>query len=405
MAAQAASLLAVTQGTHQKRSRYFGYYCKFLEWVELPDDPFLTTLLPHERTRLIGAFAHAYRLGRFSTAESPDPRASGTVRDAIDAVAEAYRNNGHPSPIHDRNGNFEKVLSAQLKGYKNCDPSVRPQKALAPSLLKEMCKDKNNPLDLANHQLCRGAFFFAMRSCEYSSVDGPERRTKRLRCCDIQFYRNKKRMSFDDPLLYLADTVVITFRFQKTDERNEVVVMHKSGDSLLCPVRAWSAIIRRIHKLPGCSDQTYVNAYQAENGSIKYVKSSDILYRIRRAGKRIGEARLGYHWNELGTHSIRSGAAMAMYLSGLPAFTIMLIGRWASDAFLKYIRRQVQEFSSGISAKMISTEDFFSVGAAATVQADLTGTTSPHQHFTGRGLNLGLTTQHRAPTINWALSH
>jgi hypothetical protein len=96
---------------------------------------------------------------------------------------------------------------------------------------------------------------------------------------------------------------------------------------------------------------------------------------------------------------------MAMYLSGVPAFTIMLIGRWASDAFLKYIRRQVQEFSAGISTRMISTEEFFSVGAAAIVAADTSTDTAPQRHFSGRGLNLGLTTQNRAPTIDWALKY
>jgi len=44
---------------------------------------------------------------------------------------------------------------------------------------------------------------------------------------------------------------------------------------------------------------------------------------------------------------------MAMYLAGVPVFTIMLLGRWSSNAFLRYIRKQVKEFSRGISAKMI----------------------------------------------------
>jgi hypothetical protein len=50
-----------------------------------------------------------------------------------------------------------------------------------------------------------------------------------------------------------------------------------------------------------------------------------------------------------------------MYLTGVPVFTIMLIGRWSSDAFLRYIRRQVLQFSAGVSKCMISTEsqDFF----------------------------------------------
>ena len=58
----------------------------------------------------------------------------------------------------------------------------------------------------------------------------------------------------------------------------------------------------------------------------------------------IGETTLSIRRSEIGTRSIRSGAVMAMYLAGVPVFSIMLIGRWSSTAFLKYIRKQVQEF-------------------------------------------------------------
>ncbi len=72
----------------------------------------------------------------------------------------------------------------------------------------------------------------------------------------------------------------------------------------------------------------------------------------------IGETKLGIKRWEVGTHSIRSGAAMAMYLAGVPIFSITLIGRWSSTAFLNYIRKQVQEFSHGISSKMIEIQSF-----------------------------------------------
>jgi hypothetical protein len=42
---------------------------------------------------------------------------------------------------------------------------------------------------------------------------------------------------------------------------------------------------------------------------------------------------------------------MAMFLAKVPVYTIMLLGRWSSDDFLRYIRKQVKEFSKGISKK------------------------------------------------------
>ena len=44
---------------------------------------------------------------------------------------------------------------------------------------------------------------------------------------------------------------------------------------------------------------------------------------------------------------------MEMYLAGVPVYTIMLIGRWSSDAFLRYIRKQVEQFSKHVAKQMI----------------------------------------------------
>jgi hypothetical protein len=54
---------------------------------------------------------------------------------------------------------------------------------------------------------------------------------------------------------------------------------------------------------------------------------------------------------------------MAMYLSKIPVYTIMLIGRWSSDAFLKYIRKQVTEFSNNVSKMMIQNPAYHHIEA------------------------------------------
>ena len=79
---------------------------------------------------------------------------------------------------------------------------------------------------------------------------------------------------------------------------------------------------------------------------------------IRSAVLSVGEDVLGIKVNEVGTHSIRSGAAMSMYLGESPVYTIMMIGRWSSDAFLLYIRKQVEQFSHNMSIRMLGFESF-----------------------------------------------
>ncbi len=72
----------------------------------------------------------------------------------------------------------------------------------------------------------------------------------------------------------------------------------------------------------------------------------------------IGSARLGFKPNEMGTHSLQSVAATEMYLASVLVCTIMLIGWWSSDAFLRYIQKQVEQFSKNISKQLIKFKSF-----------------------------------------------
>ena len=79
---------------------------------------------------------------------------------------------------------------------------------------------------------------------------------------------------------------------------------------------------------------------------------------LKVAAKAYGLERLGFTENDLGTHSIRSGAAMTVYLDEVLVYNIMIIGRWSSDAFLRYIRKQVEHFSHKILCQMIKNQHF-----------------------------------------------
>ena len=74
-----------------------------------------------------------------------------------------------------------------------------------------------------------------------------------------------------------------------------------------------------------------------------------------------GEERLGFSHKEVGTHSIRSGFAMELYLAKVYPETIMIMGRWASSAFLRYICIQVSDTSKGISTLMTNNHAFYTI--------------------------------------------
>ena len=99
-----------------------------------------------------------------------------------------------------------------------------------------------------------------------------------------------------------------------------------------------------------------MNAEQVDK-QLKYITRNEMLQHIRNTVDNM--TGLGFTGADVGTHSIRCSLAMALYLSKRPVSTIMLLERWCSDAFLLYIRQQVQEFSAGVNTDMISYEDFF----------------------------------------------
>ncbi len=85
----------------------------------------------------------------------------------------------------------------------------------------------------------------------------------------------------------------------------------------------------------------------------------------------MGDEKLGFYPEEVGTHSNRLGGAMGMFLAGTPVYTIMLMGRWSSDAFMRYIRKQVLSLSHGIAAKMLTFEQFYTIPDFVHTSADV----------------------------------
>ncbi len=208
--------------------------------------------------------------------------------------------------------------------------------------------------------LCIGAFFFAMRSCEYlkSSHKEDSKRTKIIRLRNIRAKKNGKTLDFKAKDLLQADMIMITFEYQKNNTRNKTIHMFRTGDALMCPVIAWATTIRRIlNTIPGASGDTKVCSFN-DSGRITEIDSSYARAKIRGIVELIGEEILGFSKEDVGLHSIRSGGAMAMFLSGVSDIIIQRIGRWESNAFLEYIREQVENFTYGVSEKMLYNEGF-----------------------------------------------
>jgi hypothetical protein len=154
--------------------------------------------------------------------------------------------------------------------------------------------------------------------------------------CDIEFRIGARVIRHDDPAIFHATTVVAKFGSQKSGMHYDEIPMDKTSDPVLNPVALWASTVTRLRSYPGFDPRWPVFVYF--NGSrFIPIRSSEIEGDIKSAVSAIGRDTLGFGPDEVGTHSNRSSLAMQLYLQGVPPYTIMLIGRWRSDAFLSYI--------------------------------------------------------------------
>jgi hypothetical protein len=134
----------------------------------------------------------------------------------------------------------------------------------------------------------------------------------------------------------------------KQEKKKDTVTQQASGDSVLCPVQLAAGIVRCIRAYPGTTEHTTISTYMSNRETLQ-VTSEQVTNALPNTMGAIGKDALAISRNEIRTHSIHLGLVMAMYLGKCPVYTILLISRWSSNAFLWYIRKQVMEFSHNVS--------------------------------------------------------
>ena len=151
----------------------------------------------------------------------------------------------------------------------------------------------STPLDHAIDDLAIGAFFFALRSCEYSTVSNKDTKTKLLCLRCIRFFCNSRELNISGDLSS-AGSVSITFENQKNMEICETITLHANGEQLvICPVKTWTAIVKRVLNTPDSIIDSPVNLVWSNN-EIKEIPSTLILSDLRSTVEIMGKEFLGY---------------------------------------------------------------------------------------------------------------
>ncbi len=93
----------------------------------------------------------------------------------------------------------------------------------------------------------------------------------------------------------------------------------QTDDPVLCPIIQWANIVSQIWGYQGTTPSTPVSTFSL-HGKLIHLMSKDIKTALHNGVVGFGEAKLRIDRTEIGRHSIRSSATMAMYLGGIPIF-------------------------------------------------------------------------------------
>ena len=114
------------------------------------------------------------------------------------------------------------------------------------------------------------------------------------------------------------------------------------------------------------NQDTCISTYFVTKGC-KQVLPSHISSAVKRAVVKLDMAKYGYTPDDVSSHSLRAGGAMALKLNGADSITIKKAGRWSSNTFMQYIHEQIGAFTNVLSHKMSKFIPFTNMGSQPTV--------------------------------------
>jgi len=183
--------------------------------------------------------------------------------------------------------------------------------------------------------------------------------------CDVYFtIRNRIYHALDDDLplndekdLKQIQLASLTFTDQKNGVKGEETTQSPSGDPALCPTTALGRLVlhhRKNHADPETPLYLHYNAHPRHR-TWHRTTSEHVTNALRLAG-RYCHRQTGIDPNLLSARSLRPGGATALLCANIDKDAIMLLGRWKSDAMLRYLR--IQAMAKTFARKMLAHGNF-----------------------------------------------
>ena len=265
---------------------------------------------------------------------------------------------GSSNPRLDLAGNVVPPLQQMQRAWRTGDPPPVRVKPVPLALARHAVnsQDPSNPVQSAIRDLLIIGYFFLLRPGEhaYSGRAGHP-----FRLCDTSFdvpgAAAFNGATISEASLATAVRVNLNFSTQKNGDRNESITHGDTGDVLLSPVQA---VRRRVShlRLHHASPLTPLFTVFLPAGRRAHVTCNHLTLALRSSCRHIG-ASLGLLPSDISARALRAGGAMALLRADVDPMVVRLMGRWKSDAMIRYLHRSALD-TSDLSARMLTGGDF-----------------------------------------------
>ena len=241
-------------------------------------------------------------------------------------------------------------LKRMISCWKKSDPAPDPVKPIPIQVIRRvaiLAQHATSELFKAVADMIIIAFFFLLRPGEYTDND-----INPFRLEDVQLFIGPNRLNLlvaTDAQLLQTRFASLTFTDQKNGVRGEVIGHARSGDQFLCPVKA---ILRRVIYLRSNNAPPNTPLSRVYNTKLK-VTAKYITQTLRDSIDYLGDTTIGFLKKEVSARSLRAAGAQALMLGKVDTNIIRLIGRWKSDAMLRYLHVQAHPLMQDYASIML----------------------------------------------------
>ena len=338
-------------------------------------DPFVQGIEYTTKVRALTGFAARVRQGFFGRGKHV---ATGTVVGAITAIGQevALVCGSNPTKILGSDKLLPR-LSQTFDGWRKEDPPTTkqlPVEADVPELLAERGRDGTaSSLDQAIGDLTLIAFYYLLRIGEYT-IKGTRNETKQTvqsKYKDITFFKKNEygklrclQQNATPSLIATADGATMKLDNQKNGWKGVCVYHEANGEEFLCPVRALGRQYIHIWQHGG-TPKTMLSLFWSD-GARADVTAEHISRALKSAATELQyPTNKGIPISRINTHSLRSGGANALSLSGYSDTRIQKMGRWRGATFKEYIREELACYAHNMSRDMKQKFNFVNIAGNA----------------------------------------